>query len=567
MTAAKPLTVLIADDTKTDRMILESIVKKEGHLVVSAENGVEAIEVYNAVRPDIVLLDVLMPELDGVGAARAIKEAAGDEMVPIIFLTSLNDTDSLVRCLEAGGDDFLSKPYNRFILQAKIKAFSRMRDMHTTMRKQRNQIQLNNDHMLQEQAVAKQVFDNIAHSGCLHASNVRYFMSPLAVFNGDVLVGALRPSGSMLILLGDFTGHGLPAAIGAMPLASTFYGMAHKGFSLSDILQEINQKLKSTLPIGLFCCATMVEMNFKRNYVRVWNGGLPDCFVYRAKAGTVETVKSSHLPLGVVGGKDFKDDSCYLELEPGDRLFLWSDGIHEARNASGEMFGEERLISVFDKVSDGEVIFDSILNAVQKFAGEGERDDDLSLVELSMVTPNNIAQLQEHYGSTSARGLTEWSLSFEVKAGSFRYFDPLPLLLNIVQSVPSLRKHGGNLYTILAELYSNALEHGVLKLDSALKKSADGFLKYYELRTERLETTTGSVTFGIAHKLTSEGGVLTIQVKDTGDGFNYKKYQRKDGNLTYSGRGMNLLNDLCRRVEYKGNGNEVEIEFVWQDDH
>ncbi|UTA49489.1 fused response regulator/phosphatase [Simiduia sp. 21SJ11W-1] len=563
---AKALTVLIADDTKTDRMILESIVKKEGHQVVSAENGRQAVTLYNELRPDIVLLDVLMPELDGIGAAREIKEAAGDEMVPVIFLTSLNDTESLVNCLEAGGDDFLSKPYNRVILQAKIKAFSRMRDMHSTMRKQRNQISLNHEHMLQEQAVAKQVFDNIAHSGCLHASNVRQFMSPLAVFNGDVLVAALRPSGSMLILLGDFTGHGLPAAIGAMPLASTFYGMAHKGFSLSDILQEINQKLKDTLPIGLFCCAAIVEMNFKRNYARVWNGGLPDCFLYREASGKVETIASTHLPLGVVGGKDFKDDSTYLELEPGDRLFLWSDGIHEARNAEGEMFGEERLQTVFDQATGGGEIFDGVLSAVQKFVGDEDRDDDLSLVEITMASPVNLAQLQESYGGSASKGLTEWSLNFEVKAGSFRFFDPLPVLLNIVQSVPGLKKHGGNLYTILAELYSNALEHGVLKLDSKLKTTSEGFLEYYELRKARLEKTTGSVTFGIAHKLSSEGGVLTITVKDTGDGFDYQSAKTQGENLTYSGRGMTLLNDLCTKVEYKGRGNEVEVEFVWHDD-
>ena len=566
MASSAVLTILIADDTKTDRLILERIVQNEGHRVVSVENGMEAVRTFSEIHPDIVLLDALMPEMDGFQAARIIKELAGDEMVPVIFLTSLNDTESLVQCLDAGGDDFLSKPYNRFILQAKIKAFSRMREMHSTMRKQRNQIQSHHDHMLQEQAVAKQVFDNIAHSGCLHASNVKYFMSPMAVFNGDVLVAALRPSGSMLILLGDFTGHGLPAAIGAMPLASTFYGMAHKGFSLSDILCEINQKLKNTLPIGLFCCATMIEMNFERNQIRIWNGGLPDCFIYRQKTGKIEVVKSTHLPLGVVVGKAFKEDSCFVELDRGDRIFLWSDGIHEARNTSGEMFGEQRLLDVIDKVSDGAEIYDSILAAVHAFVGTGEKDDDLSLVELVMIPPSNLEQLQEQYGSSAARGLTEWSLVFEVKAASFRFFDPLPLLLDILQSVPGLSKYAGNLYTILAELYSNALEHGVLKLDSAMKDTSDGFLKYYSLRSERLDQTEGSVTFGITHKLKTDGGLLIITVKDTGEGFDYKEFKVKQNNDGYSGRGIHLINDLSEKVTYKGNGNEVEVEFAWHED-
>jgi two-component system, HptB-dependent secretion and biofilm response regulator len=110
MNDVRRLKILVADDTDTDRLILESIVRKEGHHVVSACNGLEAIQVYSVEKPDIVLLDALMPELDGFGAARKIKELAGDELVPIIFLTSLSDTESLVQCLDAGGDDFLSKP-------------------------------------------------------------------------------------------------------------------------------------------------------------------------------------------------------------------------------------------------------------------------------------------------------------------------------------------------------------------------------------------------------------------------------------------------------------------------
>lgn len=162
MNDVRRLKILVADDTDTDRLILESIVRKEGHNVVSACNGLEAVEVYLAEKPDIVLLDALMPELDGFGAARKIKELAGDELVPIIFLTSLSDTESLVQCLDAGGDDFLSKPYNRIILQAKIKSFNRMREMHSTMLAQRNQIVQYNNRLLQEQTVAKHVFDNVA---------------------------------------------------------------------------------------------------------------------------------------------------------------------------------------------------------------------------------------------------------------------------------------------------------------------------------------------------------------------------------------------------------------------
>lgn len=568
MSEVRRLKILVADDTDTDRLILESIVRKEGHTVVSARNGLEAVKVYAEERPDIVLLDALMPELDGFGAAREIKQLAGDELVPIIFLTSLSDTESLVQCLDAGGDDFLSKPYNRIILQAKIKSFNRMRELHSTMLVQRDQIVQYNNRLLQEQTVAKHVFDNVAHSGCLNANNVRYFLSSLAVFNGDVLVAAMRPSGSMMVLLGDFTGHGLPAAIGAMPLASTFYGMVPKGFSMTDILREINGKLKNILPVGIFCCAVMMDINFRKKKIKIWNGGLPDCFVHRHSDGTITPIKSTHLPLGVLSNRAFKDNCEYVDLENNDRIFVWSDGIHEARNAAGEMFGEERLKQVFAQNRDHPRLFDEIIERVQQFVGGGEKDDDLSLLEIRMDDPVNVNFIAKEASDRYGNSDIEWSMRFEVKPTSFKVFDPLPMLLNVLMEVPSLRGFSSTLYTILAELYTNALEHGVLKLDSRLKQTPDGFSDYYRLREERINAVeTGYVRINISHKTNENGGLLKVRIEDSGDGFDYSN--RVGDTLSsfgYSGRGIALVEKLSGGVKYSGRGNIAEVDFTWVSD-
>ncbi|MEX1033581.1 MAG: fused response regulator/phosphatase [Cellvibrionaceae bacterium] len=559
------LKILIADDTQADRMILESIVKQEGHTVVIADDGLDAVQKFSQEQPDIVLLDALMPNLDGFGAARQIRALAGENLVPIIFLTSLTDTESLVQCLDAGGDDFLQKPYNRVILQAKIKAFNRMREMHATMLVQRDQIVKHNNQLIQEQTIAKQVFDKVAHSGCLDASNVKHYVSPRAVFNGDVLVAALRPSGNMMVLLGDFTGHGLPAAIGGMPLASTFYGMVHKGFALTDILGEINAKLKTILPTGVFCCATFLEFNFRERTMTAWNGGLPDSFIYRQKSKTVEAITSRHLPLGVVPNSQLKVDCQHFELAVGDRCYLWSDGIHEARNKSGDMFGEKGLRAVFHQQPPPEQIFDEIMHAVTNFIGDGEVDDDLSLVEISMAAPDQVeSQTMPRFPSPTP-GLMEWSLDFEVKPSTFRYFDPLPLLLSVITEVPGLRSHSGSLYTILAELYSNALEHGVLNLDSALKQSSEGFAEYYNLRAQRLRNARrGYIRFHLSHDSREEGGRLLIRVVDSGDGFNHQLWieDQRQGR-GYSGRGIPLIRNMCESLHYRGKGNEVEVVYRW----
>lgn len=210
----EPLTILIAEDSAADRLLLSTIVRRQGHQVLTAANGAEAVEVYSQQRPHLVLMDAMMPVMDGFEAAQKIKQLAGDQLVPIIFLTSLTESEGLARCLEAGGDDFLAKPYNQVILAAKIKAMDRLRRLQATVVEQRDQIARHHDYLLNEQRVAKAVFDKIAHSGCLSAPNIRYLQSPYALFNGDLLLAAFNPAGDMHILLGDFTGHGLPAAVG-----------------------------------------------------------------------------------------------------------------------------------------------------------------------------------------------------------------------------------------------------------------------------------------------------------------------------------------------------------------
>lgn len=559
--------ILIADDNASDRLLLSKIVSKQGHSAVEAENGRIAIERYQEENPDIILMDVLMPELNGKDAAREIKRLAGEDLVPIIFLTSLVDAQSLADCLEAGGDDFLTKPYNNIILKAKIDAFVRMRIMNATLQKQRDTIIDHNNHMLHEQHVAKAVFDNVAHSGCLNASNIQYMLSPLSVFNGDVLLAAHKPSDGMYVFLGDFTGHGLPAAIGAMPVAEIFYGMTAKGFGIRDILREINKKLKSILPVGFFCCAAVVDLSLSKRSFSVWMGGVPDSFLLSADGAKLESIRSHHLPLGVLSNEQFDDEMTEHAVETGDRIYMWSDGIVEARNAESEMFGDARLKALFQKRRPPNELFEAVKKSVSDFVGDSERDDDTTIIELTMVDEEYVQQSDRIEEKSITTGPSDWSLRYELGADSLKNFNPLPLIMHIMMEVPALRVMSGQLYTVVAELFSNAFEHGILQLDSSLKSTAAGFSEYYLLREQRLQALTqGHIK--VTMKNISNGGrsgVFTFAIEDSGEGFDYPKRFDQISSQTnkFSGRGIPLIHSLCHSLEYFGCGNKVVAEIHW----
>ncbi|CAN2983103.1 MULTISPECIES: fused response regulator/phosphatase [Pseudomonas] len=559
------LTILIAEDSAADRLLLASIIRRQGHQVLTVSNGAEAIEVFARERPQLVLMDALMPVMDGFEAARQIKQLAGEALVPIIFLTSLRESEALAQCLDAGGDDFLPKPYNPLILAAKINAMDRLRRLQATVLQQRDLIAKHHEHLMHEQRAAKAVFDKVAHSGCINAApNIRYLQSPYALFNGDLLLAAYTPSGDMHVLLGDFTGHGLPAAIGAMPLAEVFYGMTAKGYGLTQTLREMNAKLKRILPVDMFCCATLLCLSAQRRAVEVWNGGMPEGYVHEVATGRRTPLMSRHLPLGVLSAEAFDDSTEVWPMALGDRVFLLSDGVLDTADANDQLFGAERLQQVFAANREPDRLFEDIEQALAAFRGQAR--DDVSMVEITLQAGQPLRAAEPMYADSGQSCPLDWSVSFEFRAQTLRTYNPLPYLLQLLLEIHGLREQSGALYSVMAELYSNALEHGVLGLDSRLKRDAQGFAQYYHQRHERLaQLDSGYVRVHVQVVPTDKGGKLTLRLEDSGQGFDVEQELARPVDIDrLSGRGLSLVRQLSSAVGWSDGGRCVCVEFCWE---
>lgn len=383
-TTAKGL-ALVVDDLEVNRKILEGLLKLEGYQTISAEDGAQAVQLYAESQPDIVFMDVMMPVMDGFQATARIKELAGTVFVPVIFLTALSEGEALVKCLEAGGDDFLSKPYKQEILRAKIRAMERIRDLSRTVAEQHHKIESQHQFLLNEQVIAEQIYRRAITGENIASKHIHSLLRAVSIFSGDLLLTADCPDGKMHILLGDFTGHGLSAAVGVLPTAEVFRAMTAKGFSAPEILAAINSKLHKLLPTGMFMAACFVVIEKDMRSASIWNAGMPEVLILAALAPQGQQsairhrVASHYLALGIIKNADVERPPACVAISEGDRILLCSDGVTEATNASGVEFGTQRYEQAACATRHS---FDAVVAALDIFREGQAFNDDVSLAEI-----------------------------------------------------------------------------------------------------------------------------------------------------------------------------------------
>lgn len=556
--------ILIVDDQISNRMIAKYFVESEGHVSIEAADGQQALDMYREHTPDLILMDILMPVMDGYDAAFQIKSLVGDRYVPIIFLTAKHDEESLQKCLECGGDDYLLKPINGNLLKAKIKAHARTQDLTQQVLLKNGELGKVYAKLSREYEMGMKVLSHTLERNLKGCPNVRTYMSSMSAFNGDVFLLAENPQGGLYIFLGDFTGHGLSAAIGTIPLSQLFFSLCEKGEAVSDIVRAMNLCLKNFLPTHMFCSATFVHLFERGDCAHIWAGGLPDAYVVRAEKGIVKTIPSQHLPLGILDDTSFNSEVKFYRFQEDDRLIILSDGILEGlSNETNEMYGEQRLKTVLNK--QHEDILNGLIVSYQQYIGSGAQEDDISLVEIT-AKPYETQMIRDLLTTDqSCRYFLPWTMTLNLDPQMIRISDVLNNVFALLPSAIRVSYRFDVLRTLISELYTNALEHGLLKLDSKIKSTNTGFAEYYRYRDQSLAALTDgfiNMTMSASYDKQAQNIRIKFSIVDSGKGFDYKgKLMQEETNTLPWGRGIGLIKSLSDSLAFYGEGNHAEIIF------
>lgn len=416
----------------------------------------------------------------------------------------------------------------------------------------------------EEQRIGSFIMARMMQMSAQLDAQVQRYIRPVAHLNGDILIAAKNPGGALHILLADAIGHGLSAAINVLPLCQTFYDLTEKGFSIGYIAAELNRIVNKFMPKDRFVSAALVSIHQQSRVIEVWNGGIPALLLFNRAGQVLHRWNSSHFPLGIASDENFSARFESFRYAADCQLCLFSDGLLEAGSPQGTIFGEARLLELFG-ATEYTGRLQALIAAIDGHLGGSPAHDDISLALVNIgyeAEPDKT--LCEIHPARIGFAAGNWRIAFSLSAAELKYLDAVPLVTQVIFKIDTVRNHHNDLYLILSELFNNALDHGLLRLDSAIKLETDGFERYLELRDERLQgLQNGKIDIEITPLVIKNKPAVRLRVADSGDGFDHTQYQSIPGDLlTPHGRGIALVRNFAYRLEYSERGNEVVATYV-----
>ncbi len=442
--------------------------------------------------------------------------------------------------------------------------------------RQRGQLSVYRDAAEAEAELARFLLQKLSRQEQLDKPGVAFHWRPAETFSGDLIAVAASSTGDLYGMLADATGHGLAAAINLIPLSSAFYAMAGKGFNLITISEQLNLIVKEYSLADRFVAVTLARFIVRERRLEVANAGNPAALLLASDGRVLHQFGSGSVPFGILDRRSFKPHVEGLALQGDEQLLLYSDGVIEAGNPAGEAFGRTRLDAVL-LASGARAVsarMQEIRHALEAHAEGAAQQDDISLLLLGMpaAAADAPAPAVSELHDSPPESRADWSLHLRLSVQELRRIEIVPVIVDLARTLGLEGAAAARFFTILSELFVNALEHGLLELDSRIKEHEDGFRRYQALREARLQAlSAGQIEVALSHSVRGELARVLVVVEDSGEGFDHREAMRElmaEGQEASaqlnSGRGLPLLHALCDRLVFEGNGNRAMAEFSYR---
>jgi len=398
--------ILVADDDLLTRKMVQRLLEGAGHEVVLAADGAEAWAIIEKDHFPMVISDWIMPNVDGVELVRRIRARQNVFYTYAILLTAKSSKEELVEAMDAGADDFVSKPFDAAELQSRVRAGQRVVELEQSLAQRNRELQaahrevaLANERMSQDLEAAAKVQRALLPRKTPDdaTAGFAWFYRPCDELAGDILNVFRLDERHVGLYVLDVSGHGVSSALLSVSVHHMMspaidHGLLKRrqseppGFALCSPVEVASQlntlfQVREELPQYFTLLYGIVNLETRRfEYVQA---GHPSP-IHVPRNGAPAVIEGRGLPIGFFEGADY--DTRFLDLSAGDRLYLYSDGLYEAMNAQSEQFGQDRILAALEQARSQplEESLKFVTESFDKWIGSSHASDDISILALEM---------------------------------------------------------------------------------------------------------------------------------------------------------------------------------------
>jgi len=362
------------DDNPTNLDILQVRLKANNYEVITAADGEAGLAMAREKQPDLMLLDIMMPKMDGIEVCRRIKEDTSLPFIPIIMVTAKADSKDVVAGLEAGGDEYLTKPVDHAALVARVKSMLRIKELHDTVLEQSAQLRVQLETATKIQSLFWPRIPELKGGGHIWAVSV-----PATYVGGDLYDVIPLPDDSLLAYVADVSDKGVPAALIMAALSTEIRSEARVENAVDKLLATVNKSMyKLASEEGFFATIALARYwpAIGNMYLAV-GGHLSPLWIAEGNMRSLPNLEG--ISLGVTPDAQYGMEE--ILLSPGESILFFTDGVVEAKNEDNELFGNDRLVNHIQN-EKGPPYGKGLLDLIRQWRGNSSANDDLTILEI-----------------------------------------------------------------------------------------------------------------------------------------------------------------------------------------
>ena len=395
--------VLLVDDARSSLDVLVEALQGH-HLLSVALDGESALRSIAHSMPDLVLLDLMMPRLDGYEVCKRLREQPATRDLPVIFLSALGEAKSKARGFEAGGTDYITKPFEAVEVRARVRSLLRGKMYQDSVR-----ANLESELRVAQEIQRGMVPKDFRSLGSGLPIDVHAILEPAKEVGGDLYDVFPLGDGRICIVLGDVSGKGIPAALFMAITATLLRSTARHVARPEEILSHVNQELARDNPSSMFVTLFCAVLDTRTGLLSCASGGHTAPVLVRPGQPPQLLADRPGTIIGIQ--RDLIFEPRQVQLQTGDTLLLYTDGVTEAFDPDHDLFGEERLLlALREAAPNAKVMVDRVLAAVRTFARGEPQSDDIALLairwrpaaELKLTLHSNLEDVVRGYESVQA---------------------------------------------------------------------------------------------------------------------------------------------------------------------